>query len=291
MLRLSGPIRKTFKLPAACRQRYVPLAHRGLAGWVEQGVVHAGVSELVPGYHVGTDQQESFLLIATTGGRGIARTGQGGTHDLAPGTLLIHGPRDPREWATAAKSWTLVWWYLADQPRWRALAAGGPRVVPFAHGELLKRSMDALIRRLGESDPTKPSPPVAARLADLVLAHLRELAGEAPAAADDELGPLWAEVSERLHEPWPLAHLAARLRVSVPTLQRRVRARHGRSAHQVLLGLRMARAEELLRRTDYPLRVIAEQLGFADQFGFSSAFRRHRGCAPSVFRQRVGSLI
>jgi AraC-like DNA-binding protein len=49
----------------------------------------------------------------------------------------------------------------------------------------------------------------------------------------------------------------------------------------------MARAEELLRRTDYPLRAIADQLGFADQFGFSSAFRRHRGCSPSSFRERA----
>jgi AraC-like DNA-binding protein len=284
MLDHDRPIRKTITIPVECRERYVPLGEPQLAPWVDAGLFHCGVSDLVPGYHIAAESPGALMIIATTGGLGVARTPEQ-RFELAPGSLFIHPPCSPVEWATAGASWAIVWWYLRDVKPWRSLFSGRPRLLPYAHADLLFRAQDAVIRRLAVDDGDA----MAARLGELVLGHLCELAGPSVGGEEDPLARLWAEVGERLHEPWPLERLAKRVHLSVTSLQRRMHERYRTSAHQMLLSLRMARAEELLARTDYPLRVIAEQLAFNDQFAFSSAFRRHRGQPPAHFRARSRS--
>jgi AraC-like DNA-binding protein len=46
----------------------------------------------------------------------------------------------------------------------------------------------------------------------------------------------------------------------------------------------MEEAEALLCETDLAIAQIAKSVGYADAFGFSAAFKRHRGLSPSVFR-------
>lgn len=49
---------------------------------------------------------------------------------------------------------------------------------------------------------------------------------------------------------------------------------------------RMEQARRLLVETDQPLKMIAYDLGFANQGVFSTAFRRVAGLAPSAYRER-----
>jgi AraC family transcriptional activator of pobA len=49
----------------------------------------------------------------------------------------------------------------------------------------------------------------------------------------------------------------------------------------------MLEARRLLRFTGMSIGEIAFQTGFADQFYFSRAFKRHTGEAPKAFRDRV----
>lgn len=49
---------------------------------------------------------------------------------------------------------------------------------------------------------------------------------------------------------------------------------------------RMDHARRLLTETDQPLKMIAYDLGFANQGVFSTAFRRVAGLAPSTYRER-----
>jgi len=48
----------------------------------------------------------------------------------------------------------------------------------------------------------------------------------------------------------------------------------------------MEQARRLLIETDQPLKMIAYDLGFANQGVFSTAFRRVAGLAPSAYRER-----
>ncbi|MBW8864222.1 MAG: helix-turn-helix transcriptional regulator, partial [Verrucomicrobia bacterium] len=50
--------------------------------------------------------------------------------------------------------------------------------------------------------------------------------------------------------------------------------------------LRMKRAVELLKTTDWQIKQISDQLGFSDQFYFSRAFSKMHNHSPSEHRLR-----
>jgi AraC-like DNA-binding protein len=58
----------------------------------------------------------------------------------------------------------------------------------------------------------------------------------------------------------------------------------GRPPLTYLTECRMDEAEALLSDTDSSIALIAKSVGYADAFGFSAAFKRHRGVSPSAFR-------
>ena len=49
--------------------------------------------------------------------------------------------------------------------------------------------------------------------------------------------------------------------------------------------IRMELAETLLARTDYPVKVIASQCGYALPFSFTRAFVKHAGMPPQEYRR------
>ncbi len=114
---------------------------------------------------------------------------------------------------------------------------------------------------------------------------MSELAGSSAVEGGDAFAALWREIGGSLHERWPLRAMARRLGCSPSTLQRECRRRCGHGAHRELLRLRLGHAREVLRATAYPLRVVAELVGYADPFTFSAAYRRWAGHAPSTERR------
>ena len=55
-----------------------------------------------------------------------------------------------------------------------------------------------------------------------------------------------------------------------------------------LTGWRMALARERLRDGDERIAAVADALGYASEFSFAAAFKRHHGVAPG--RWRDGAL-
>ena len=53
---------------------------------------------------------------------------------------------------------------------------------------------------------------------------------------------------------------------------------------QCLTSVRMERAAELLRSTPWPVREVADAVGYARHSAFTKAFRRHHGVTPSELR-------
>jgi len=58
----------------------------------------------------------------------------------------------------------------------------------------------------------------------------------------------------------------------------------GLSTSQFLLKLRMDKARALLAHTDYPVSIVAEQVGYTDLSAFSRRFSEHFGQSPRQFR-------
>ncbi len=85
-------------------------------------------------------------------------------------------------------------------------------------------------------------------------------------------------------DPWTVASLAGRAGVSRALFAKRFTELMGRPPLAYLTECRMADAEALLTDTDLSIAQIARSVGYADAFGFSAAFKRHKGQSPSTFR-------
>ncbi|WP_456293493.1 AraC family transcriptional regulator [Streptomyces mutabilis] len=102
--------------------------------------------------------------------------------------------------------------------------------------------------------------------------------------ADPVLAPALQAFHGRPAEPWTVASLAHQAGVSRALFAKRFTELMGRPPLAYLTECRMADAEALLTDTDLSIAQIAKSVGYADAFGFSAAFKRHKGRSPSRFR-------
>ncbi|GAA2194236.1 AraC family transcriptional regulator [Streptomyces bangladeshensis] len=102
--------------------------------------------------------------------------------------------------------------------------------------------------------------------------------------ADPVLAPALHAFHDRPADAWTVASLAAQAGVSRALFARRFTELMGRPPLAYLTECRMDEAEALLADTDLSIAQIAKTVGYADAFGFSAAFKRHKGLSPSTFR-------
>ena len=85
-----------------------------------------------------------------------------------------------------------------------------------------------------------------------------------------------------------LSAIASELGIGARTLQRRL-SEHGHSFQSVVDTARQELAQRLLRETEYSLAEVAFLTGFAEQSGFTRAFKRWAGKTPRSYRLETGS--
>jgi len=92
-----------------------------------------------------------------------------------------------------------------------------------------------------------------------------------------------------LHEPPCLADLARHLGLSASRASHVVRETCGASFQDLLLQERIRRAQALLRHSQRPVRLIAERLGFHNEYYFNRAFSRLVGVPPGRWRKQAAA--
>lgn len=84
-----------------------------------------------------------------------------------------------------------------------------------------------------------------------------------------------------------LNQLAGEARLSRYHFLRRFSAATGKTPMQYLTGLRIDAARHLLTADTDPISQIGRLCGFPSPENFARVFRKHMGCSPSEYRQRV----
>ncbi|MDR6989760.1 AraC-like DNA-binding protein [Paenarthrobacter nitroguajacolicus] len=117
----------------------------------------------------------------------------------------------------------------------------------------------------------------------LVGAGMQRNKGPQEAGRDDD--QLLARLSETAHLPLSLSQLADSLQVSVPELRHSVQAATGVGPKELMIQLRISRAQSLLADTALPVQRIASLAGYEDPAYFSRLFTKKTGRSPSQFRR------
>lgn len=287
MARIIKTIRETVIIPADSRERLVPLQSPSCEPLRRAEVELAGTSDATDGYRIERRNPWYHELLYTLAGEGRFRSGSK-TSRLTPNHLLIARAQTRYTYEVTQPPWRIVWFHVADGGTWQSLRE---EERPVRRSEQAREVHTAVENLLAESIRGElGSERMMRLLADQVGIYLeRELAARDSArerAIRRQMHELWGFVDARLDQPWSVANMARQANMSVSTFHRLAVQYMGSSPKRILFLLRMQRAEELLLNHDYPLKTVAEKLGYSTPFAFSNAFRRYKGCSPDGYRGR-----
>jgi AraC-like DNA-binding protein len=279
-------ISDTAIIPRSCRERFLPLDGPSARPLRERGVVLAGISDVKPPYEIARRGAPYHVILHTLagGGRFLSEAAEG---PLRPGTVWV-GPAGVAHRYRSGPKWRIAWLHVGADSRWSDLQCRAPLAKAVPSLAALGGAMEGFISEAIQTGADAEK--AALSYAEIIAIHLdRELGPhDDPASRRIALGleELWRSVHADLGHPWTVAQLAASMHVSVVQLHRLVARFHKSTPMEIVVRMRMKRAEDLLLHTDYPLKLIADLVGYETPFAFSRAFKRHAGTSPKFFRKR-----
>lgn len=147
---------------------------------------------------------------------------------------------------------------------------------------------DMLVAQVSEARPGAEA--ARSALLDLVLLHVLrrwlrdQRTGDWPSVTDPAVVAALHRIHREPRKPWTVAELSAAAGMSRSAFTRRFSEQLGKPPRDYLTDVRLSQGARLLRETDRPLAAVAHQVGYATEFSFGSAFRRHYGISPGRFR-------
>ena len=166
-----------------------------------------------------------------------------------------------------------------------------PAVVRVPYDDVRSPIMDLLALEVSRDEPGQQA--VLDRLLDLALiatlrAWFRRPEADAPgwyrAHGDPLIGPALRAIHGDPARPWTVVTLAALAGASRAAFARRFTTLVGQPPMAYVTQWRLDLAADLLRDTDATVGSVARQVGYANAFAFTVAFKRVRGVNPRQHR-------
>jgi AraC-like DNA-binding protein len=244
-------------------------------------------------YVVSDDPDREPLFTIMANGRCVAADGSDLHLDLAL-DVRTHGPSPTGSVAILSGT------YQVHGNVSRRLLTALPRVLIVPANEARNSAVSLLHEEMLRDEPGQQA--VLDRLLDLALlitlrSWFEPESAHRPrwyeAQADPVVGPALGLVHDNPAHPWTVAEIANRVGVSRAALARRFHDLVGEPPMAYLSQWRMALTADLLRTGDATLEAIARQVGYANAFALSAAFKRLNGVSPSQYRQQfdAGSVV
>lgn len=229
-----------------------------------------------------------WLLIATVSGKG--RFGYaGGELITEPGDWVLIRPGTPHDYGveSSLKRWELLWAHF--QPRshwlpwldWPAVAPGLLRLAIDDDGALARFGE---VHRLFAGDFRRREAFAMNRFEALLLDCDRVNPLSSTSSYDDRIRRAMDYLERNIARKVTIADIAGAVGLSESRLSHLFREQSGSTPQQFLEGLRMQRAAELLQRTGFSIKQIADTVGYDSQFYFSQRFKAWIKQSPSSFR-------
>ncbi len=251
------------------------------AGHLKAGIDHRIERETYPGHE--------FILCLS--GKGWLRVA-GKKHDVSAGSLIWVNCHHPHAYGAITRDpWELYWLRVEGRPLDRISELLQIRSQPVfekldvkAVAQEFERAFE---RMMGQrpSDGALTSAAVAAIIGILFDARLSE-----PGAIQPELPLAVQKAVERMrlyfHMPTRVVELAQLSGMSESHFSRQFKASLGTSPIDWLRRERIHQAKRRLIESDDPVKEIARQVGYHDQFFFSKDFKKMTKLTPTQFREQ-----
>jgi AraC-like DNA-binding protein len=190
--------------------------------------------------------------------------------------------------------------YTFDGDLCAGLLAGLPdlTVVRARPGSTLRATLDVFAGELLQQAPGQQA--LLDSLLDVILVQaLREQlaadVGSAPgwfrAMDDPHIGAALRAIHAEPQRSWTVAALAAEASLSRAGFARHFTRLLDVAPLTYVTNWRMALAREQLRSGDTGLAAVAHSLGYASEFSFAAAFKRHHGVAPGRWRAAESASV
>lgn len=113
----------------------------------------------------------------------------------------------------------------------------------------------------------------------------REFFGKDEAEIDSDVLKMTEYIKEHLSQKLTLDELAEFMAMNPSYFSRFFKNKMGENFVDYLMKIRIQFAMDQLRRTNYPIDMIAEQAGYINQSYFNTAFKKVSGTTPSKYRK------
>lgn len=270
-----------------CREHFFPWKSKAAGAMQAHAIAEAGITECHPGYHLERNAPRFHLLVYPTAGTGEVFDATQ-RQRIEPSQLLIVPALHPFGYHPTSETWRFMWFHLPDDEIWAFLRKKTLVVRKTVLTEALSEVTEGFLRESrGRTDSHQEASGLLIHLAGI---YLRRELGVGDKSADLETGNrldyLGSLVNADLARDWTVESLASELGVSSSHLHRMTQKQFKASPMKLVARLRMERAQELLILHDVPQGVIAERVGYRNEFAFLVAFKRFSGVTPGEFRKR-----
>lgn len=257
-------------------------------------VVRAGRLIAGPEHRIERDYYPGHELTYCRSGRGWARL-RGKMHEVRAGQLLWVNCHHPHAYgASRDDPWTLDWIRVEGitmDRTWKMLAADSQPVFDGMDMPRCSKELEQVFALMEQQD---------AAHAAWIHAHVATLIALAcdsrqahPLPEHHDLSPSLERVLQHMrlyyHKPLRVSELADLAGMSPSHFNRVFRTALGSSPIDWLRHYRIAQAKRRLIESTDPVKDVARQVGYADQFYFSKDFKRFTALTPTAFRETEGS--
>jgi AraC family transcriptional regulator of arabinose operon len=233
-----------------------------------------------------------WLLIYTIGGSGVIRSPAGEELLLTPGMAVLYPATCPHDYATSdAREWHVVWAHFLPRDGWHDLlkwpmVLGGPRVLTVGGENQQRIEQQLALMDAAYHSPGRRDEQLAMSALEVALLLFDRVNGRAGVAVDPRVLKAMEAIRLEPSLAADLTRLARGAGLSPSRFAHLFRDGAGMSPGRWAELVRLRAAVSLLLSTDEPIGAIAERVGYADQFYFSTRFRRRFGASPRDFRAR-----
>lgn len=245
-----------------------------------KNIAHAGVMSASHPFRVVRLFQSGTFMFACLSGRGeVMVDGRWVKVEADEACLLPPFTANAIQAIRGESVWKFCWVRYLESPGQNPLVSAKSPVKGAFDAAAFRHAVEGLHAEVSNREPS-----LALSHLWIELIHGYVTAFAQPAHGDPRLWRLWQAVEADLGRAWSIPAMARVAAVSEEHLRRLCAKELGRSPRKHVTSLRIQRACHLLSTTDEKVSTIANAVGYASPFTFSTTFRQWTGLQPSAHR-------